>query len=207
MGADDPTSLGIDNPTPDDMTPTAYEEACGWNVRVSHSQYNTGLPDENKVQAGVTCGPAAMSGLSAVLSASYADQFFDSGAEQTVAAGVRYGFYTGIPGMTVGFSAMAGHADTDNGSSNDVVNQDSWEYYRGDLAIGYAVSDNLSVGYGLAYNGSSIDSADDELSTGISASYTYGAMTIGASMKDKTFTDGVRESDDWTSKFALSYAF
>ena len=207
MGADDPTSLGIDNPTPDDMTPTAYEEACGWNVRVSHSQYNTGLPDENKVQAGVTCGPAAMPGLSAGLSASYADEFFDSGDTQAVAAGVRYGFYTGIPGMTVGISATVGHVGTDHGSTNDVVNQDSWKYTTAGAAIAYAVSDNLSISYGVAHNGSSIDSAKDDESMGISAAYTSGGMTIAANTSNMTYNDGVQESGDRTYKISLSFTF
>ena len=201
-GPGDQTSAAID-----DVTPTAYEEAWGWNVSVSHSQYNTDFSDENKVQAQVTYRPAKITGLSLGFSTSYADQFLNSGATQTVAAGVGYGFETGIAGMTVGLSAIAGHAGTDHGSTNDVVNQNRWEYTRGDLAIGYAVSDQLSLSVGAASNSSSIDSADDKVSMGFGAAYTMGDMSIKAYMSDKTYNHGVQESDGSTYKISLSFAF
>ncbi|HAV94015.1 MAG TPA: hypothetical protein DCW33_04000, partial [Proteobacteria bacterium] len=178
-GAGDQTLAAID-----DMTPTAYEEAWGWNVSVSHTQYNTDLSDETKVQAGVTYSPAAIPGVLIVFSAAAADQFLDSGATQALAAGVRYGVDTGISGMMIGFSAAAGHAGTDHGSTNDVVNQNSWEYTTVGAAIAYAVSDDISFSCGAAHNSSSIGSADDKVSMGLGASYTYGAMTISASAYD-----------------------
>jgi len=75
-------------------------------------------------------------------------------------------------------------------------------------AISFAVNENLSVSYGISnveYESSSITS--DEESSGISASYTMGGMTIGAVMNKTDSVGGSSGTDATFTELSVAFAF
>ena len=74
--------------------------------------------------------------------------------------------------------------------------------------ITYAVNDDMSIGY--SYHELEFDTAaslQDQESTGISASYTMGGMTLAGAMNDTDNMRGTAASDFEAYEFNLSFAF
>ena len=102
-----------------------------------------------------------------------------------------------ISGFTVG--AQAVDADHDTASSR----QESVAY-----GVTYAVNDDFSIGY--SYHELEFDSGaslSDQESTGISASYTMGGMTLAGAMNETDNSRGTAASDFESYEFNLSFAF
>ena len=81
--------------------------------------------------------------------------------------------------------------------------QDSTAY-----GITYAVIDDMSIGYHAhTMEFDSATSTNDQESTGISASYTMGGMTLAGAMNETDNSRGTAASDFESYEFNLSFAF
>ena len=78
------------------------------------------------------------------------------------------------------------------------------------MGITYAVNDDFSIGYHThTYepdSASSVGTLDQE-STGFSASYTMGGMTLAGAMNETDNMRGVASNDFESYEFNLSFAF
>ena len=101
-----------------------------------------------------------------------------------------------VGGFTIG--AQSSESDHDTASSS----QESVAY-----GITYAVNDDMSIGY--SYHELETESATDEdqESTGVSASYTMGGMTLAGAMNDVDNMGGTAATDREGYEFTLSFAF
>ena len=82
--------------------------------------------------------------------------------------------------------------------------QDSTAY-----GITYAVNDDFSIGYSshTLEPDSGATNTNDQESTGISASYTMGGMTLAGAMNEVDNMRGVASADYEGYEFNLSFAF
>ena len=73
--------------------------------------------------------------------------------------------------------------------------------------ITYAVNDDMSIGYSYHELETESTTDEDQESTGISASYTMGGMTLAGAMNDSDNMGGVAATDREGYEFTLSFAF
>jgi outer membrane protein OmpU len=74
------------------------------------------------------------------------------------------------------------------------------------IGLSFAVNDSLSVSAGRQKV--EIDTAvDDEINTGVSASYTMGSITIAGGFNEVTSASGVANSDGEVTMLNLAFAF
>ena len=76
------------------------------------------------------------------------------------------------------------------------------------MGVTYAVNDDFSIGYhahDLEFEAGA--SLSDQESTGISASYTMGGMTLAGAMNEVENMGGNATSDHEGYEFTLSFAF
>ena len=203
----------------DDVTPNAYEES--WDI-VSGADANR----VNGTTADNSFGYVSPSMSGVTLHASYytpssgnASTYQDFGIKMSpkMVEGLEVGYAFGtseatagtevdestmyikyaVGAVTVGYQTSEFDAPT-AAASND---SDMW-------GISYAVSDSFSI----AYNQSEFDiggAADDQKSTGISASYTMGGITVAGAMNS---TDNIAGSTATTAdkdayEMSVSFAF
>ena len=146
-----------------------------------------GTPNGGYTDFGVTVSPEAVEGLTVGFAMGETEETVGTTVdEQAMYAKYSYG------SLTVGYQM----SETD-GSSTDL------EF----TAIGatYAITDDITVGY----NQSTIDkegSANDQESTGLSASFTSGGMTIAGAM-NSTDNNANGTTDVEGYEFNLSFAF
>ena len=214
----------------DDVTPNAYEEA--WDILDTDGTATSGSPMvigggggtnmfiyTSPSFAGATLTVAYQNdGGAAAIADSYSDFAIAFSPEAFEGLTVGYAksdnqvaatadndkttYYVkyAVGGFTVGYQAS--EADHDTASSS----QDSMAY-----GITYAVNDDLSIGY--SYHELEPDSAAgsnasfDQESTGVSASYTMGGMTLAGAMNDTDNMRGVNSNDFESYEFNLSFAF
>ena len=214
----------------DDVTPNAYEEA--WDILDTDGTATSGSPMvigggggtnmfiyTSPSYAGATLTVAYQNdGGAAAIADSYSDfalafspEAFEgltlgyAKSDNQVAATAdndktTYYVKYAVGGFTLGYQAS--EADHDTTSSS----QDSMAY-----GITYAVNDDLSIGY--SYHELEPDSAAgsnasfDQESTGVSASYTMGGMTLAGAMNDTDNMRGVNSNDFEAYEFNLSFAF
>ena len=74
------------------------------------------------------------------------------------------------------------------------------------MGVTYAISDNLSVGY-HQHNLEKENDADDQKSTGVSASYTMGSMTLGGASNKVENMANTLGADHKGYEMTLSFAF
>jgi len=74
-------------------------------------------------------------------------------------------------------------------------------------AISFAVNESLSVSYGISTVDFEQASLSDEESSGISASYTMGGMTIGAVMNKTDSVCGTSGTDSTFTELSVAFAF
>jgi outer membrane protein OmpU len=74
-------------------------------------------------------------------------------------------------------------------------------------AISFAVNESLSVSYGISTVDFEQASKSDEESSGISASYTMGGMTIGAVMNKTDSVGGTSGTDSTFTELSVAFAF
>jgi len=213
----------------DDVTPNAYEEA--WDIVDYDGTLTVGAPtvigggggtnmfiytSPNFGGATITAAYQNDGGAAAV-AGSYHD--FAIAVSPEAVEGLTVGYGAGsvpvagnelekdnstmyvkyaIGGFTLGYQQSESDHDTTSSS------QDSMAY-----GITYAVNDDFSIGY--SYHEVEFDSGatnnTDQQSTGISASYTMGGMTLGGAMNEVESMDGVATGDYEGYEFNLSFAF
>ena len=213
----------------DDVTPNAYEEA--WDIVDYDGTLTTGAPTviggggganmfiyTSPTVSGFTVTAAYQNdGGAAAVADSYHDYAVAYSPEMVEGLTVGYGagtIMTGIStekdnntmyakyavgGFTVGYQVSESDHDTVSSSL------DSTAY-----GITYAVNDDFSVGYSyheLEFDAAKSSDNSDQESTGVSASYTMGGMTLAGAMNTVDQMDGVASGDYEGYEFNLSFAF
>ena len=204
----------------DDVTPTANEEAHGVATAGTATGATADAEDSNFFIFDYT----ALDGVA--IKASYNPSNGATRDESSQEIGL---LYTGIDGLSVYLATGENNDDADgttmgkaelmnmavvyaagsftvgyqtNEVDSDVANKD-----RDFEAVGlsYAVSDDVSI----SLNSSTVDyeqaTLDDQESTGVSASYTSGGMTVSAAMSDIDNVAGTGTSDN--SGYEVNFAF
>jgi len=210
----------------DDVTPNAYEEA--WDIIDDDGTSTSGSPTViggGSVSNGFIYTSPSYGG--AVLTAAYQN---DGGGDTVEESYTDFAIAIS-PEMVEGLSL--GYASSDNQVASNVDANKSTMYAKyavgaitfgmqssdydhtttnsdqESLAMGitYAVNDNFSIGY----NEHSVDfessSLSDQDSSGISASYTMGGVTLGGAMNKTDNIQGTASRDNEGYEFTLSFAF
>ena len=211
----------------DDVTPNAYEEA--WDIIDTDGTATSGsptvigggsganmfvytspdfggatvkaavVPSSNTAGAGtytdfaIAITPEAFEGLTLGYAISNNETAGNKDADKSTGY-VKYAF----SGFTVGIQAS--ELDHDTASSS----QESTAY-----GITYAVNDDFTIGYSvhsLEFDSAASNNSDQD-STGISASYTMGGMTLAGAMNETDNMDGAATADHEGYEFNLKFAF
>ena len=214
----------------DDVTPNAYEEA--WDILDTDGTSTSGSPMviggggganmfiyTSPSVAGATVTIAYQNdGGAATVEDSYTDFAIAYSPEMVEGLTVGYAVSDNqvaintdnnkstayvkyaVGGLTVGYQIS--EADHDTKSSS----QDSHAY-----GITYAVNDDLSIGYSSHTlepdSAASSSASNDQESTGVSASYTMGGMTLAGAMNETDNMRGIASNDFEAYEFNLSFAF
>jgi len=93
------------------------------------------------------------------------------------------------------------------GIQKSVIDKNTGDEDRIAGAISFAVNENLSVSYGISDVDFESSSLSDEESSGISASYTMGGMTVGAIANKTDSVAGISGVDYTYTEFSVSFAF
>ena len=216
----------------DDVTPNAYEEA--WHGAANSSTSGTGTVI-NGVGGDNMFSYTSPSAAGFTITASYLPSSAAASAVSSTAIAVAYSPEM-VEGLTVGYATQddeSGAAtttgyntkDTDENtfyikyvygpvtvgyqaSESDVVNETTDDHDTEAFGITYAVSDELTIGYGEHTFETTGDSAlVDQEATAITASYTMGGMTIAGIMNDVDNISGVATDDKEAYELTLSFAF
>ena len=208
----------------DDKTPNAYEEA--WDIIDTNGSTSGGVPTViNGVSANNMFIYTTPDMGGATLTASYINGGgTDAAPEGSTSFAVAY---TGMEGLTIG----AGVSDNEEGESVTVDETTIYATYAtGGFTIGvqssdrdhttagsdlesiaygitYAVNDDMSIGYSYHELETESTTDEDQESSGISASYTMGGMTLAGAMNDSDNMGGVAATDREGYEFTLSFAF
>jgi outer membrane protein OmpU len=155
-------------------------------ISVGHNQLNSTAGSGTETGIGLTY-TAPIDGLTIV-----AGRFDDENVAENDTYGVKY---------TAG-SITAGYQITKvDYDSTATADQDATHY-----GVSLAVNENLSVSAGR--QSVDIDSAvDNEINSGVSASYTMGSITIGAALNQVDSAGGTQGSDAEVSSLNLAFAF
>ena len=214
----------------DDVTPNAYEEA--WDIVDYDGTLTVGAPtvigggggtnmfiytSPSFSGATITAAYQNDGGAANVSNGSYTD--FAIAVSPEMVEGLTIGYGAGevpkagndisadnstayvkyaIGGFTVGYQVSESDHDTTSSSL------DSTAY-----GITYAVNDDFSVGYSyheVEFDSGATNNTDQE-SSGISASYTMGGMTLAGAMNEVDSMDGVATGDYEGYEFNLKFAF
>ncbi len=106
-----------------------------------------------------------------------------------------YGKYTS-GAFTIGVQL----SETDKTAANSDVDREA-------AAISFAVNENLSISYGMSTVKYEASTKVDAESTGVSASYTMGGMTLGAVANKTDSFAGTSGTDKEFTEVSLSFAF
>ena len=209
----------------DDKTPNAYEEA--WDIVDTDGTSATGSPTVINGSGGgngmwIYTSPS-MGG--ATLTAAYRNHV--SAAAESMTDFAIAVSPEGIDGLTVGAAisnnTIGTNLDSDESTmyatyatggftfgiqSSDLdhttANSDQESIAYG---ITYAVNDDMSIGYSYHELETELTTDEDQESTGISASYTMGGMTLAGAMNDVDNIAGTASRDHEGYEFTLSFAF
>ena len=214
----------------DDVMPNAYEES--WDILDTDGTNTTGSPltigggggtnmfiytspsvagatltmayqndggaaavDESYTDFAIAYSPEMVEGLTV----GYARASQNAGVSIDVEKSTGYIKYA-TGGFTVGYQISEADHDTVS-SSADVVA----------YGVTYAVNDDFSIGYhSHTYepdSAASSSASNDQESTGVSASYTMGGMTIAGAMNEVDNMDGTPTNDFEGYEFNLKFAF
>jgi outer membrane protein OmpU len=206
----------------DDKTPNAYEEAFdiidtdGTSASGSPLVINGGGGDGMFIYNSPDMGGAVLT----VAYQNHASAAAESYTDFAIA-------FTGIEGMSLG-AAISNNTVAVNNDSDETtmyatyavggvtlgaqvsdmdrttVNTDQESVSYG---ITYAVNENMSVGYNAHTLETEVTTDEDQESTGISASYTMGGMTLAGAMNEVKNMEGTASQDFEGYEFTLSFAF
>ena len=210
----------------DDKTPNAYEEAwavvdtdgtsatgsatvingaggnnmfiytspsMGGAVLQAAYQNHGSAAAESYTDYSVVISPEGIDGLT--VGAGIADHTVASAASTDVEENTIFATYA-IGSMTIGVQ----FSDYDHSTANS--DQESTA-----IGISYAVNDDISVSYNMHELETELSTDEDQESTGISASFTSGGMTLAGSMNDVDNIAGTATRDAEGYEFTLSFAF
>ena len=151
--------------------------------------------DESYTDFAIAYSPEMVEGLTV----GYAKASQQTGVSADAEKSTGYIKYA-AGGFTVGYQISENDHDTKT-SSADVVA----------YGVSYAVNDDFSIGYhSHTYEPDSAaasSASEDQESTGVSASYTMGGMTIGGAMNETDNSRGIASNDFESYEFNLSFAF
>ena len=199
----------------DDVTPSANEESYanvtgatgpdnGFSSSNSHNYTNSSLMEGVEIRLGYQPSSATLVNSSTEYGIKYTgieglDVGFASGENEGAAAvidnTVLYAKYA-LDAFTIGVQ--------DNESDSETASADT--EFRG-YGISYAVSDELSVSYGMATVEYENTSLEDQDSSAVSFSYTNGSMTISATHADVDNIAGTSTSDNQGYEINFKFAF
>jgi len=209
----------------DDVTPNAYEEA--WDIIDDDGAATTGSPTvingggganmfiytspsmggatftaayqnhggsaaaESYSDFAIALAPEAIDGLSLGLASSNNSTGTSIDQDKTT----MYANYA-VGSFTVGIQG----SDLDHTTATS--DQESFAY-----GITYAVNDDFSIGYSHHELETELTTDEDQTSTGISASYTMGGMTLAGASNETKNIAGTSTRDVEGYEFTLSFAF
>jgi len=201
----------------DDKMPNAYEESwdavTGADTNVINGvSGNSSMKYTSESYAGLTLNVGYLNSGSA-LAKSYSD--FSVSFSPEMVDGLNMGYAKGDSEEVVGttqddstmyatyafgsFKVGMQRSERDINAANSDLETDA-------MGITYLVNDDISVGYHQA-NIAKEGDTDEQKSTGISASYTMGSMTLAGAMNDVENV-GFAAADDLKGyEFTLSFAF
>ena len=210
----------------DDKTPNAYEEA--WDIIDTNGATAGGVPTViNGVSANNMFIYTTPDMGGATLTASY----LNGGGSETAPEGSTSFAVKMSPDMMEGLTIGAGVSDNTEAESVTVDEQTIYATYAtGGFTIGvqasdrdhttagsdaesmaygitYAVNDDMSIGYSYHEYETESSTDEDQESSGISASYTMGGMTLAGAMNDSDNMSGTAATDREGYEFTLSFAF
>ena len=200
----------------DDVTPNAYEEP--WDVVsgadagiINGHSGNNMFTYSYSHDSGINVTLAYLNASDAVTDVSYSD------------IGISY---TGVDGLTVGYAQGDVEATTNSKSDEHTMYA---KYSSGPITVGVqssekdvesgATSDTESTGMGLTYQVNDdfsigigahtieYNSGDDQQSTGVSASYTMGSLTIAGAMNSVDNIANSASNDRSAYELGLTFAF
>jgi outer membrane protein OmpU len=194
-----------------DVMPTAGEEV--WDDIADGS--------DNGV-VGVTAGNAfgyEVSTMGVTLSASYAKE--QTGTANSIVL-ISDDLMEGLQvGAGIGKAVASATVENDHstiwakytsgmatvGIQKSAIDKASADQDRLGMAISLAVNENLSVSYGMSTVDFETSTLSDEESTGISASYTMGGMTIAGVFNAMDSVDGASGTDRTRKEISVAFAF
>ena len=210
----------------DDKTPNAYEEA--WDIIDTNGATAGGVP---LVINGVSANNMFIYTTPDMGGASLTASYINGGGSAAAPEGYTSVAvaYTGMEGLTIG----AGVSDNEEASGVTVDETTMYATYAtGGFTVGvqssdlddttansdqesiaygvtYAVNDDFSIGYSYHELDFEVTSKSDQESTGISASYTMGGMTLAGAMNEVDNMNGstTAANDVEGYEFTLSFAF
>ena len=206
----------------DDMVPHAYEESWDLTVGADDDVVN-GVAGDNLIRydspsisgasvhfayqdAAQTTGPATASTYTDFgvkyspemvdgLEVGYAEGSYDTSATVSVDESTMYVKYT-MGALSVGYQ----QSEIDAGSSTNTDETES-------LGISYAVTDDFSVSYGTHTVDFGSGGTPDQESSGFSASYTMGGMTIAGAVNSVDNVGGLTTTADDKDSYELNLSF
>ena len=210
----------------DDKTPNAYEEA--WDAGNSAAD-DTLVSKGNSIDDSFRYDSPSIGG--AVFTAYYAD---DSASSSIFSTYMDFGVTLKpemVEGLEIGLAT--GEKDT---SATETIERDTQyiKYAYGPVTVGYqvaesssneasatvsegfettaysatfAVSDSMSIGYGVFEADYDDTTKKDQESTAITASYTMGGMTIGGLIGEDENIKGEDANDNDKYELSISFAF
>ena len=213
----------------DDVMPNAYEEA--WDVIDTDGAATSGSPHTIGGGSGSNMFKYTSPSVSgATLTVAYVDGSNSDAIEDSYTDFAIAVSPEAVEGLTLGY------ASSDNQAGVGVDSEKSTMYAKyavGGFTLGYqvsdqdhdtasldreatiygvsyAVNDDFSIAYTshtMDYDAAKTTNNSDQESTGISASYTMGGMTLAGSMNEVDNMQGTATKDFEGYEFSLSFAF
>jgi len=204
----------------DDMTPTAYEEV--WDLtagadtnRISGASGNNMIRYDSPSFSGVSVHASYVNAAAGGVSM-YSD--FGIKISPEMVEGLTVGYASGEVEETVGVfvdesvafvtyafgGVTLGYQESEADGPTTTQDDDSTS-----MSISYQVNDDFSVSYGTHELdlGSATAAGTDQESSGWSASYTMGGMSISGHMHETDNVGGVAATDLKSYELELSFAF
>jgi outer membrane protein OmpU len=194
----------------DDVMPTAGEEV--WDDVDGDDNGVVGTTSANAIGYEV-------SAMGLTISASYAKEALGTANSIVLVAddlvdGLQVGYGTGkaVASASVENDHSTAWAKYTAGMATIGIQTSSIDAASADedrlgMAVSLAVNENMSVSYGISTVDFETASLDDEESSGFSASYTMGGITIGAVMNQTDSVAGSSGTDYSKKEISVAFAF
>jgi len=210
----------------DDKTPNAYEEA--WDIIDTDGSGTAGSPT---VINGVSANNMFIYTSPDMGGASFSASYINGGGSDAAPEGSTSFAVKLSPEAMDGLTIGAGISNNTTAESVDTDETTAYlTYATGGFTVGvqtsdydittsgsdqesvaygvtYAVNDDMSIGYSYHELETESTTDEDQKSTGVSASYTMGGMTLAGAMNDVDNMGGTAATDREGYEFTLSFAF